>query len=625
MIGDVLISSLLCENIKKAYPNAIVDYLINSNTLPVLENNPYIDKKIIFDEKENKGLIKLIKFSKHLNENNYDVVIDAYSKIQSWVDVFINQAPRKISYKKIGRTFLYTDNVIKHHSPNSHLGLAIEHRLALLKPIGIKEPIVTEPKLYLTEKEIQAAKELFRKHQVDESRKTIMISLLGSDMSKTYPLDQMARMVDFIGQNYNVNILFNYFPTQINQAKEVYQQLSDVTKSKVYFDLLGNDLREFIAIANECDLIIGNDGGAINMSKALGKKSFIIFSPWIDKNVWATFEDGINHISVHLKDYFPEKLQNLSDHQIKKDVHEFYSIFDFELFKEKLELFLNNNLINEQLVSNNKVKIETKKESCSELMPTKISALLIAYNEEKNMQRYLNDVSFADEIIIVDSYSNDKTEEIALQNPKVKFIKRKFDNFTNQRNFAISLANNEWITFFDADEGIPNHLKEEIVSTVNNHPKFDAYYVYRKFFFKNRFIKYSGMQSDKAIRLFRKSKSLYKSDRMVHEIIDCKGDVGFLKNKLDHYTFDNEKDYLDKLNSYSRLRAKELRLKNLKPSFFHYKIKPAYRFFNYFVMRLGFLDGKYGYTIAKVHAISVTNRYKYLDEIYRKENQDLGK
>ncbi|WP_257468177.1 glycosyltransferase [Empedobacter falsenii] len=624
MIGDVLITSLLCENIKKAYPNAIVDYLINSNTLPVLENNPYIDHKIVFDEKENKGLMNLIKFSKKVNQNKYDVVIDAYSKLQSWVDVFINNAPKKISYKKIGRTFLYTDNVEKHEEPNSYLGLAIEHRLALLKPLGIEEPLTTEPKLYLTEDEINFAKDLFVKHQVDTTRKTIMISLLGSDLSKTYPLNEMAKMVDFIGQHYNVNILFNYFPKQLPQAKEVYNQLSDETKSKVYFELLGNDLREFIAIANECDVIVGNDGGAINMSKALGKKSFIIFSPWIDKKVWATFEDGINHTSVHLKDYFPEKLGDLNNRQIKKQVNEFYSIFDFELFKEKLENFLNNNSLDRQLISNNNVEIETKKEYSIESMSTKISALLITYNEEKNLHRYLNDVDFADEIIIIDSFSTDKTEEIARQNPKTKFVKRKFDNFTNQRNYGLSLAKNDWVTFFDADEGIPLELKKEIVSVFNQQPTFDAYFVYRKFFFKKKHIKYSGMQNDKAVRIFKKSKSQYKSDRMVHEIIECNGRTGYLTNKLDHFTFDNEEEYLDKLNSYSRLRAQELRLKNLKPSFYHYTIKPAYRFLNYFVMRLGFLDGKDGYTIAKLHAISVANRYKYLDEIYRKENQNLG-
>lgn len=344
MIGDVLISSLLCENLKRIFPNATTDYLVNSNTLPVLENNPFIDQLIVFDEKENKGLLKLIRFSKKTNNNQYDVVIDAYSKIQSWVNVFINQAPQKISYKKTGRTFLYTDNVIKHNEPESSLGLAIEHRLALLKPLGIEMPLATKPKLYLSESEIEKAKNSFEKHQVNPNRKTVMISLLGSDKSKTYPLEKMGQMVDFLGFNYNVNILFNYFPNQLHQAEEVYNRLSPDTQSKIYFDLLGEDLRSFIALTNECDLIIGNDGGAINMSKALDKKTFTVFSPWIDKNVWATFEDGINHTSVHLKDYFPKKLNGFTNRQIKKQVNSFYSYFEFDLFKEKLRKFLDLHL-----------------------------------------------------------------------------------------------------------------------------------------------------------------------------------------------------------------------------------------------------------------------------------------
>lgn len=344
MIGDVLITSLLCENLKKKFPTATIDYLVNSNTIPVLENNPYIDNLIIFDEKTTKGLVKLIRFSKTVNTNNYDVIIDAYSKLQSWVNVLINEAPKKISYKKKGRTFLYTDNVEKSSKPESYLGLAIEHRLALLKPLGIEKPLATKPKLYLTDKEVKKAKESFEKHGINTSKKTIMISLLGSEESKTYPLDKMVRMVDFVGKNYDVNILFNYFPSQKDQALKVYNKLSVTTKSKIYFDLLAGDLRSFIALTNECHLIIGNDGGAINITKALEKKSFIIFSPWIDKNVWATFEDGVNHTSVHLKDYIPNKFRSLNNKEIKKVVNSFYSEFDFELFEDKLRNFLNLHL-----------------------------------------------------------------------------------------------------------------------------------------------------------------------------------------------------------------------------------------------------------------------------------------
>lgn len=344
MIGDVLITSLLCENIKKAYPNATIDYLVNSNTLPVLENNPYIDNIVVFQEKQNKGFLNLIKFCKDLNQNKYDVVIDAYSKLQSWVNMLIIDAPVRISYKKSGRKFLYTHTIQKSEEPATNLGLSIEHRLSLLVPIGITTPLATQPKLYLTKTEITNAKKLFNNFKVNTSRKTVMISLLGSDETKTYPLDEMAKLVNYVGDNYNVNLLFNYLPSQKDQATVVYNQLNDVAKSKVYFNLLGDNLRSFIAIANECNLIIGNDGGAINMSKAVDNKSFIIFSPWIDKKVWATFEDGINHVSVHLKDFYPEKFKNLNNKQIKKEVKKFYAMFDFELFKPKLEKFLKNSL-----------------------------------------------------------------------------------------------------------------------------------------------------------------------------------------------------------------------------------------------------------------------------------------
>ncbi|RLZ11471.1 glycosyltransferase family 2 protein [Faecalibacter macacae] len=253
----------------------------------------------------------------------------------------------------------------------------------------------------------------------------------------------------------------------------------------------------------------------------------------------------------------------------------------------------------------------------------KISALLITYNEEKNIKRFLEDADYADEIIVVDSYSLDRTVEIAKTFPKVKLFQRVFTNFSDQKNFAIHQASNEWITFFDADEHIPENLKEEILKTVESNTSADAYYVYRKFYFKNKLLNYSGMQNDKAIRLFKKSKNRYKNNRLVHELIQCDGLVSKLKNRLDHYTYSSSEDYRKKLTSYSRLRAQELRMKNLKPNFFHFQIKPAYRFINHYIIRLGFLDGKEGYVISRLHAESVKKRYVFLNEIYEAQASQL--
>ncbi|UYW02621.1 lipopolysaccharide heptosyltransferase family protein [Flavobacterium agricola] len=343
MIGDVLISTLICENIKINNPDYQVHYLVNDNTIPVLENNPYIDRLIVFNYNENKNIFNLLKFAKLVNQEKYDVVIDAYSKLQSWVITYCNDAAQKISFYKKGRTFLYTDNVIKKDVPATNLGLAIENRLALLAPLGI-EVVKSKPELYVTEAEKKATQSLFKKHKLNEAIPTIMISLLGSEPSKTYPLNYMAEVVNYVGTHYNVNILFNYFPKQLADAKFVYNSCSKETQNKIFFDLYGNNLREYITIMDQCDLIIGNDGGAINMAKALNKKSFIIFAPKVQKKDWATFEDDINHAAVHLNDYMPNLFLNKKNKEVAKQNTAYYNLLKPELFLNKLKTFLDLNI-----------------------------------------------------------------------------------------------------------------------------------------------------------------------------------------------------------------------------------------------------------------------------------------
>lgn len=308
MIGDVLLSSIICNNLRKAYPDAQIDYLVYESTTPVLEGNTSIDNIILFQEKHRKSKKELLILALEIRSKKYDILIDAYSKLESWLIVFLSGAKRKISYKKTGRSFLYTDNIPFTEFPKTNLGLAIERRLSLLAPLNLDIKIDAHPKLFVTQKENQEAIALLEKHKLRKDRKTVMISLLGSEKLKTYPLEYMAKVVDTIADTRDVNILFNYFPKQISEAKKVFDTCKKSTQEKIYFDLLGRDLRSFIALMNNCDLIIGNDGGAINMAKALGKPSFIVFSPWIEKKIWATLEDGVHHVSVHLNDYKPDLL-----------------------------------------------------------------------------------------------------------------------------------------------------------------------------------------------------------------------------------------------------------------------------------------------------------------------------
>ncbi len=244
----------------------------------------------------------------------------------------------------------------------------------------------------------------------------------------------------------------------------------------------------------------------------------------------------------------------------------------------------------------------------------KISALLITYNEYENLKKLLPKLCFADEVIIVDSFSEDNSSELVAQFSKVQFVEREFDDFSSQRNYALRLAKNEWVLFLDADEGLPDRLIKEVKKTISNPKKtHEAYYVHRKYHFMNKHLRYSGWQSDKVIRLFKKNKCQYKG--YVHEQLQVNGSIGTLETRIEHYTYKSFDHYMHKLHQYADLKAKELRQKGMKPAFFHFFIKPSYRFFYSYFIRFGFLDGYEGLINCITQSYGVFLRYVKLREM----------
>ncbi len=249
---------------------------------------------------------------------------------------------------------------------------------------------------------------------------------------------------------------------------------------------------------------------------------------------------------------------------------------------------------------------------------TKISALAITLNEASVIEAFLESLHFVDEIVIVDSYSNDDTVALASQHEKVKVVQRKFDNFSEQKNFAIAQATNDWVLFFDPDEEITESLAQEIQRVLKN-PKHVAYSVKRQLHFMGKRIKYSGFQTDWVVRVFHKEYGKYNGN-LVHETLDVSGSVGKLKSRLPHHTYKSLDDYTGKLHRYSALQARMLYQKKKKPNLYHFLFRPFYRFWHQYILRLGILDGKEGFILAYINAFSVFKRYVNLWLLYRKIN-----
>lgn len=246
----------------------------------------------------------------------------------------------------------------------------------------------------------------------------------------------------------------------------------------------------------------------------------------------------------------------------------------------------------------------------------KLTALLITFNEISNIDAVIENINFADEIIVVDSNSTDGTIERLSEYSQVKLIQRPFKNYTDQKSFAMEQASNDWVLFMDADERLTDGLKNEILKTINNNNlKAVAYLFLRTFMFKNQILHFSGWQSDKNYRLFRKSKVYFDKERIVHETLVVDGESKVLDNKLVHYSYSDFEDYKGKMIKYGQMKAAEEYKKNKKSYPYHFVFRPLYKFLNHYILRLGILDGKKGIIICYLNALGVYARYKELKRL----------
>ena len=233
----------------------------------------------------------------------------------------------------------------------------------------------------------------------------------------------------------------------------------------------------------------------------------------------------------------------------------------------------------------------------------KISVLIPTWNEEQHIEAAIKSVDFADEIVVVDSFSTDKTLEIA-QKFAHKVWQHEYVNSATQKNWAIPQLSHEWVFVLDADERVTPELKKEIIKIVNSNPSEVAFWIGRINYFMGKLIRYSGWQNDAVIRLFRKSKCHYQ-DLKVHSEVLAEGKVGRLKNKLVHYTYKDWATYYEKIDRYALWGARDRVKKIKKVQMFHLVLKPSFRFFKHYFIKAGFLDGMHGFVVSFLSGYSV--------------------
>jgi len=224
-------------------------------------------------------------------------------------------------------------------------------------------------------------------------------------------------------------------------------------------------------------------------------------------------------------------------------------------------------------------------------MRPKLSVVMITFNSERYLRQSLKSALFADEVLIVDSGSQDRTLEIA-QELGVRIYQVPWMGFGRQKQRAVELAKNDWVFVLDSDEVITEELRREVEEILES-PEHNGYMVPRLNYFFGKPIKRCGLYPDYTLRLFHRGYGKFTQDE-VHERVKLDGSIGYLKNHMLHYAYETVEEFIEKQNRYSSLGAKPNKLKAV--------LAPLWTFFKLYFLKLGFLEGWHGFLISVLYS-----------------------
>ncbi|OWY25143.1 glycosyltransferase family 2 protein [Sphingobacteriales bacterium UPWRP_1] len=250
-----------------------------------------------------------------------------------------------------------------------------------------------------------------------------------------------------------------------------------------------------------------------------------------------------------------------------------------------------------------------------------ISAVIITFNEAKNIARCLNSLAgIADDIVVVDSFSTDDTPQICRSFANVRFIQHAFEGHIEQKNYANTQALYPHILSLDADEALSEPLRQSILEAKNNW-QYDGYYMNRLNNYCGAWIRHGTWYPDRKLRLWNSQKGNWGGtnphDRF---IMDKTAKTGRLTGNLLHYTVHSIQQHIGQINKFSSIRAAGMFTKGIKPNFYRLYCKPVIGFVWSYFFRLGFLDGYFGFVISLNSAYSVFLRYAKLKELWKNNN-----
>lgn len=302
-IGDVLLSSPVCNTLKKSYPNSQIDYIIYDYTYGVIENNPNINNILKITKKERESKLEFLKFLIKLPK--YDICINIQGKLEGALISLFSGAKKKISWDKKGWNLVHNSPVKVHEVMEiTGVGNTIDHRLALL---GNLENIVYDRniKIWIKEEERKEIRKKMVEAELDLNRPIISFGVTSRREFRIWPKERFVKLIDFLYEKYNIQAVLFYAPEdkKYNSEESYCNSLKGLVKNKeaVFTNIRTKSVRELILLLAESDMYIGNDNGPRHFAQAVDTPSFAIFTTLNNKKSFCPHENA-RHKAVDIQD-----------------------------------------------------------------------------------------------------------------------------------------------------------------------------------------------------------------------------------------------------------------------------------------------------------------------------------
>ena len=311
-----MLATAICSSLRKTFPDAQIDYVLNENIASLFEGHPDIDNLITFSDKECNHLYHYLKkVWQVMRTNRYDVIIDTRSTVKTlFFSLFSLSTPFRIGTAKNYSFFTHNFRIDNHQDSSKDM---VQHNLMLLEPLEqvVAVSYCPEFKLFVTEQEKQSFRDRMEKQGIDFSRPVVLAAVTARQIHKVWDKERMKAILRKIIDKYNAQIIFNFAGSQEqNYAKNLFDEMEgDV---HIFIGVHADSLKELAAMVANCDFFFGNEGGPRHIAQALGIPSYAIFPPGPLKSVWLPASDGNYCQGISPCDIAsPAELASLDTHQ----------------------------------------------------------------------------------------------------------------------------------------------------------------------------------------------------------------------------------------------------------------------------------------------------------------------